>query len=294
MNGPVSDCLHPILLNVSSKDEPEKEYGLTVPCGHCINCTKKRRREWTLRNILESQYYAPEDIAFVTFTYRDEDLPLFIKSVRPPFDATKSLMPPDMKNFMKRLRRKVPYQIRMFYVGEYGDKFGRPHYHAILYGLRRKDWNLVDEKWQHGFVLVKPWFQETCGYVAGYVQKKLFGDDVYLGQIPPFLRASQRPSIGERYFWDNVETICKQGFIVYDGYKYTIPRIFQRKAYEAGYLPKPDLDEIQLIQNDRTVSWLEKMKAQGVDSSTYLKNFAILSENEFKRMNVTRNCSEVF
>lgn len=287
------NCLHPILIPAHYKDSDEK-YGIFVGCNHCPLCTKARRREWSLRAILESQEYDPDQIAFATLTYDDEHLPKFIASCRPPFREQKTLFEMDTRNWMKRLRKRLTYPIRQMLVGEYGTKFGRPHYHVILFGLARKDWHFIEETWKKGFVLVKEWYQETCGYVAGYVQKKLFGTDAYDSQCPPFMRCSQKPSLGERYFWKNADLICKQGFIIYDGYKYGIPRTFLRKGVEAGLIRASDLDEMQLIQAVKNQEFLEHLEAQGAELSDYQKNLYQLVQREYVRMNIKRDNNEVF
>lgn len=282
------DCEHPIFIKVELKDD-DKMYGYVVPCGRCVKCTKKRRLEWTLRLIMEAQYYDPNSIAWVTLTYRTEELKTFPTS-RTPYLLTKpTLWPLDFTKFMKRLRRRLDYKIRFYAVGEYGSKFQRPHMHLIIFGLKPEDWHYIKEVWSKGFVCVKNFYKETCGYAAGYIQKKLFGGDVYDGRIAPFMRCSLNPSIGQRYFEDNIDTICQQGFIKFNNVKCSIPRTFQRKAYELGKLYKADMDELQLIQNADLCEFLDHLDMQDVEFSDYYKNFCILADNEFRRMNVTRN-----
>lgn len=150
---------------------------------------------------------------------------------------------------------------------------------------------MIDECWKYGFTLTKSFYKETAGYVSGYIQKKLFGNDVYGLAKPPYLSCSQH--LGEDYFRRNIETICKQGFIVFNGFKYPIPRIFARKAVELGYLPKPDIDEIQLIQNIAAVEFVEWCSSNNINLSDYERNFIKIQENHFKRQNLTRDLNEV-
>lgn len=97
--------------------------GLNVPCGKCMACRIARSREWTTRLIHELSYW--DKASFVTLTYDNEHLP-----------SDNSLSVRHWQLFMKRLRKQVePLKIKYFASGEYGDKFGRPHYHAIIFGL---------------------------------------------------------------------------------------------------------------------------------------------------------------
>ena len=93
---------------------------LDVPCGHCLACRIARTREWTVRLLHESEFW--EDTIFVTLTYDDEHLP-----------SDRSLVPRDLTLFFKRLRKDLgDRKIKYYACGEYGDTFGRPHYHAII------------------------------------------------------------------------------------------------------------------------------------------------------------------
>lgn len=154
------------------------------PCGHCPNCRKSKSNEWSLRISLESLEYS--DIAFVTLTYDNENCP-----------KDYSLVPSHLTSFIKRLRTNIDRfgvsgRIRYYGVGEYGDRFQRPHYHLIIFGLREEDFHLIKASWKMGIVDVqKPISKEQCAnYVAGYVTKK-FRKINYGNRVPPFNRQSQ-------------------------------------------------------------------------------------------------------
>ena len=158
--------------------------GQVVRCHKCMPCRIHRRRIWTHRIVLESM--AHERNSFVTLTYSDEHLP----------DGG-TLVPADLRNFWKRLRKNTGAAIRYYAVGEYGDKSQRPHYHAACFGL--DDAAAITRAWQgRGHVYVGTLTWESAGYVAGYVTKKLTKpDDPRLGgRYPEFGRASNRPGIG--------------------------------------------------------------------------------------------------
>lgn len=153
------------------------------PCGHCPNCRRSKSGEWSLRISLESLSW--NDLAFVTLTYDNENCP-----------KDYSLVPSHLTNFVKRLRshierRGVSGKIRYYGVGEYGDRFKRPHYHLIIFGLKPEDFHLVNASWKMGLIDVqKPLSVEQCtNYVAGYVTKK-FRKIRYGDKVPPFNRQS--------------------------------------------------------------------------------------------------------
>jgi hypothetical protein len=139
-------------------------------CGQCLPCRVNKRRLWTHRIMLESMCH--EDNAFITLTYDNENLP-----------ENASLDPKHLKDFQKRLRYHANIDLRFFSVGEYGEKTQRPHYHAAVFGF--KGCASLDLKcpctycetlrrsWTKGHVLNGSLTQDSAGYIAGYVTKKM-------------------------------------------------------------------------------------------------------------------------
>lgn len=160
--------------------------GITAfACGQCVPCRINRRRLWTHRMLLEAHTHA--ESAFVTLTYDEAHYP-----------ADGSLVPEDLKLWLKRLRQAIwPIRFRYYAVGEYGGQTWRPHYHAALFGIL-PDETLVSSTWTKGYTMVGPLSPQSMAYVAGYVTKKMTRrDDSRLsGRVPEFARMSLRPGIG--------------------------------------------------------------------------------------------------
>ena len=96
---------------------------IKVPCRKCIGCRIDYSRDWAVRCVHEAQMY--EDNAFITLTYSEQNVP-----------PDGFLEKQHFQKFMKRLRRHfAPKTIRFYMCGEYGEEFGRPHYHALLFGI---------------------------------------------------------------------------------------------------------------------------------------------------------------
>ena len=88
----------------------------------------------------------------------------------------------------------------------------------ILYGWHPDDLKPIHKLSRHGHYtsdkLVKIWGQgtvdiaqavpQTYNYVAGYVTKKLYGNDKKryqkMGLIPPFCTMSRKPGLGDQWF----------------------------------------------------------------------------------------------
>lgn len=213
-------CKNPIwihdpnwLLNrssVRSSLESDHPGWMQVPCGRCIACRIQRTREWTERIMSESFYHPCS--CFVTLTYEDKYLPL-------ADSGRQTLVKKHLQGFFKRLRSDMAYskderKIRYYAVGEYGENFQRPHYHAIIFGLDpKKDKELIEDQWPYGFVSLGDVSYESAQYVAGYVQKKLYGqrEEEYEDSLPPFSLMSK--NLGKQFVLENADVLGVGGSI---------------------------------------------------------------------------------
>jgi hypothetical protein len=165
-------------------------YKLRLPCSRCVGCRLERSRQWAIRCVHEASLY--ENNCFITLTYAPSHLP-----------KDGSLDVREFQLFMKRLRKKYGEGIRFFHCGEYGEKHGRPHYHAILFNFDFSDKYLWKEDngyklyrspslealWPYGHSSVGTATFESAAYVARYILKKVTGDsadDHYLSKVNPF------------------------------------------------------------------------------------------------------------
>lgn len=192
------------------KREKGYPYCLPFPCGRCLYCRIQKKREWKLRITIEAMQYTSN--AFLTLTYNPANIP-----------EGYNLSPQHLTLFFKRLRYFLPYPIKYYACGEYGEKRGRPHYHAVVFGLQPEHFKLVESCWSYGYVKVEvPRNSASVGsYVAGYVTKKIGTmqavSQYYGGRIPPFQRQSKGIglSIVEKLpFYSSIIRIGKESFYI--------------------------------------------------------------------------------
>lgn len=173
-----------------------KEHG-NYRCGICAPCRDLKRREWIARLLLEMRY--SKEAYFLTLTYDNDQVPRV-----GPDNPNMTLYPEHVTKYLKRLR-KHGLQFRYFYVGEYGDRTHRPHYHCLLYFARPAPAELEDvlqSKWRKGFIKLDELNDARIGYIAGYTTKKLVKshqDYEAEGIHPEFARMSRNPGIGMAY-----------------------------------------------------------------------------------------------
>lgn len=256
-------CFHP-LTAYRSRERTEKgkykivfdrsqayvDKPLTIPCGQCIGCRLERSRQWAIRCMHESQLY--DDNCFLTLTYNDENLPRDLGLDHQHYQL-----------FMKRLRKKYGKGIRYYMCGEYGDQFGRPHYHACIFNhdfhdkifWKEKNGNRLyisqelDQLWSDengplGFATTGGVTFQSAAYVARYITKKVTGekaDDHYnwtdwdTGEChyrePEYTQQSRRPGIASDWLKKYAPDVYNYDFVVVNGKKMRPPKAYDR-SYE--------------------------------------------------------------
>ena len=203
-------------------DGSKMEY-IEIPCGKCIGCRLAYSRMWADRCLAEATLH--ESSYFVTLTYNDDNLPDSINPETGEIGQYKTLVKRDMQLFMKRLRKNYKYdnKIRFFLAGEYGSQTARPHYHALLFGLKLDDMQLykktpmgfnlytsefLNKVWEYkGYVIVAEVTWETCAYTARYIMKKQNGEGVIWfeenGIQQEFTLMSRKPGIAKEFYEQN-------------------------------------------------------------------------------------------
>lgn len=246
---------------------------VALPCGRCIGCKLARSQEWAIRCMHEASMW--EQNSFITLTYSDEHLP-----------ATGSLDNKILTRTFRKMRKNYGLKFKYFACGEYGDNFGRPHYHAILFGIDFEDKvpiNLTDlgdtlyrserlEKiWPYGLSSIGAVTFESAAYVARYCTKKITGplaDEHYqrvnteTGEIhkvhPEFMRCSLNPAIGREWF-DKFKPDTHKGFITRNGKKLPLPKYYLKLLEKA--------EKSDDTMEEQTFSRLKEIRRQAVDKS---------------------------
>lgn len=210
-------------------------YPFPLPCGKCIGCRKRRSEDWALRCFHESLSY--EFNSFLTLTFDDDHLP-----------SDGSLNRKDVQKFIKRLRERLSRtspetKIRYFACGEYGEHYGRPHYHIIIfnygfpdkYVFQVKNGNYLyrsdelEKLWPFGQSSIGVASMATMRYCIKYSVKAQFDKELYPHLLPPFIQMSTRPAIGENYFLKYKHELLDNGCVVSNGRKFAIPRAYTKK-----------------------------------------------------------------
>lgn len=227
-----------------------------IPCGKCELCRVDARYSKALRIMLEAESW-PEATYFITLTYREEDL------------GSPELVHADWAQFIKNFRRryceaqfckiadratkrhgkvysKTFKKIKQVMCGEYGDTFGRKHFHGILFNHSFDDVVFTGEYSKKGNPLhTSPSLEETWGKGRVQLERVNFDLALYVGSYvtDPIDDEPDRDHKKKQYgrfgrgiglswiekYWRDA---LSAGRIITSQGEYPIPRYFQKKIKE--------------------------------------------------------------
>lgn len=198
-------CTNPIKI-INQETKKINRYN----CGKCINCKTQRALEWTNKLVDECTMHRKHET--IVLTYRTEDQRKTKISMNHG-KQKRTLWYPDVQKYLDRLRKDLKRNcdefkgkkeseiFRYAAAGEYGKTEDFPHFHVVLFGINLKEnGDYIRKHWPYGMILEYKGqnddIRKEMGYVAGYIQKKLFNgkwDEWYIkrGQVPPRMWTSK-------------------------------------------------------------------------------------------------------
>lgn len=244
-------CLRPIVIDnprfnpkelINERNRPK----INVPCGKCEFCLSNKRQQWSFRLNAEANY--ARSAFFVTLTYNDAHLPK---------DGIANKR--DVQNFFKRFRKSIPdYKIKYFLVSEYGETYGRVHYHMLLFNypydreiLRKhlkRSWQLSDPEMfdtQRSGEPIGNVTPASIGYVCKYCLSTLQNGN----GLKNFMLCSK--GLGLDYLTDTTIDYLRthlDGIGVVNQIRTSLPRYYAEKVYD---------DEMKSIINEKKQNYHE-------------------------------------
>lgn len=205
---------------------PMNVKGNVVPCGKCFECKTADRVGWSLR-----VQHEIKNGSFVTLTYNNENNP-------------GRVIKKELQDYIKRVREEVRkkdgnFRVVYFGVGEYGDRFNRPHYHIII---NINDRGILESKWKKGIVHIGEVTDASIHYCTKYVQKNSgWKKDQKPKEIREFRIMSK--SIGQAWLKLHAHQYRSERitYITHNSIKYSLPRYYRNKIF--GMIVKETVDK---------------------------------------------------
>lgn len=294
---------------------------LQIACQQCSGCRLKRSREWAMRCLHEKQLH--KNTCFITLTYNDDNLP-----------EHNRLVYRDFQLFMKRLRKAAQQgmnqensecradrhqdkdgqpvtRIKFYMCGEYGEQLGRPHFHAILFGVDFTDRLYIkktpsgsklyrserlERLWNKGFSSVADVTFESAAYVARYVMKKRTGDgnkteyeilDLETGEIVKKKkefnnmsrgnRQNKNNGIGRQWLEKYKDDVYTTGKVIVRGHKNNPPRYYDK------LMKKIDQEHLEDMQYKRYLEALTQLEHRTPERLAVQEEVATAKTKSLKR-----------
>lgn len=202
-------CLYPKIIKNKKYTANKKNKGiipeikdkrtLYVPagCGKCIECMKKKARDWQIR--LTEDIKINKNAQFITLTFAPSELNLLINEILidspylTGYNLDNAIAKLAIKRFRERWRKHTTKSIRHFLITEIGGKhYEGLHLHGLLWTNEPIEY--ISEKWQYGHIWKGNYVNEkTINYITKYITKVDFKHKEYT----PIILTS--PGIGKNY-----------------------------------------------------------------------------------------------
>lgn len=285
------------------------------PCGHCPGCIADKTTTWALRCAYET--LTPYGNSFLTLTYDDYNVPIsrpflnnfsnfsgseFYKNfvhnrvegtlfkrftlkrshLNTFIDSLNNFCQKSYK-FPKLISRSTP-DFKYFACGEYGDSFGRPHFHIAFFGLDFQEFQPIFHRlWKKGNIKSLPIMNGCTRYICKYFSKQSSElKDIFVNDYlePPFVTSSK--GLGSALYFDHASEILENGGFFHYGKSFLhCPTYWQQKIVHVD-------DDYFLESQRKIVSRYKQLKGFALshgfsDVESYLTNLNFNKELEFNQ-----------
>ena len=269
----MANCISPITLKGKNGLPPH-----SVPCGRCHRCLINKKDSWAFR--IWQEWKHANTANFITLTYDNESVPLTDQGIL-------TLDKQALHQYIKKLKKRNDYllstkyidlnandwRLRHFACGEYGEEYGRPHYHILLFNLLPDIIPKLGYIWKEGTTQI----EENMGlgaieYVSKYMIKREIDKDDE-SKTKPFTITSRNPYIGHQYEKESNKKWHLENRSLrvtnMNGKHMTLPRIYREKWFK--YRPEKggDLEYkpgqkliLDILQSETSEKALIKSKKQ--------------------------------
>jgi len=280
-------CLYPRLIRNPKYSANKKNKGiipelkdkrvLAVPvgCGNCMECRKKKSREWQVR--LTEEIRENTNGKFITFSFSDESLSELKALIEPKnyYEDCNAIATKAVRRFLERWRKKYKKSCRHWIVTELGGQTDRIHLHGIMF--TNESTETISEIWKYGHVYVGDYVNEkTVNYIVKYIYKT---DEKHKGYKTKILTSAgigsgylKRPDAARNKYKTSK---TNEVYRTRTGLKLGMPKYYRNHIYNDD-----EREKLWLEKLDEQVRWVDGKK---IDVSKGNENYMILLEEARKK-----------
>lgn len=252
---------------------------LQVPigCGKCMECTKKKRNEWSVR--LHEELRTNKTKAYmVSLTFSTEELRrLSIGLITKGYELDNNIAYKAVDNWANNWKKEFGKVAKRWFITEIGGgRYEHMHIHGIIWTDKGEE--AIRRKWKYGYAHIGEYVNErTVSYIIKYV----VSIDQKHQEYKPIIMASK--GIGLKYVDDTTKWIHRyQGsetvetYRTKSGHKLPLPMIYRNGLWTEA--EREMLWMLKLGKDERYV------RGQKVDTSKGLEEY-IRVRDEARRVN---------
>lgn len=260
-------CLYPKLIknrkylpNKKNEGNPPKaddirKLAVPVGCGKCMECLKKKAREWQVR--LSEEIKTDNKGIFVTLSFSDEALIELQKDIidLSGYELENEIATLATRRFLERWRKKHKKSVKHWLITELGhNNTERIHLHGIIFTEHKED---IDKIWKYGNTWLGDYVnQKTINYIVKYVTKT---DQLHKEYKSKILTSK---GIGKNYIntynaknnkYKGKDT--NEAYTTKQGYKLSLPIYYRNQIYS-----EEEREQLWVNKLDEEVRWVDGTK----------------------------------
>lgn len=301
-------CLYPTLIK-NRKYIPNKKNGgvvphlheikdkrvLTVPvgCGRCMECRKKKAREWQTRMLEDIR--KNKNGKMVTLTFSDESIKELTEEItkkrgyeKKGYELDNEIATLAVRKFVERWRKEHKKSVRHWLVTELGHNGTENiHMHGIIW--TDEPIEKINKHWKYGFTWTGTFVSEkTVNYIIKYIHKQDKDHKEYKSKILTSAgignNYTNRTDAKNNRYNNKGET--KEYYRTRTGHKVGLPIYWRNKIYN-----EEEKEKLWLKKLDEQVRWIENIKIDiSVNEEEYYK---VLEEARAKNKRLGYQTNEI-
>lgn len=258
---------------VVPKCNDDRQRHVGIDCGRCIECRKKKKREWQIRLVEELK--TRDDAKYVTLTFTNENLKK-LEEEYPEYsgyELDNMVAKRAVKLFRERWRKKYGESIRHWLVTELGGHNSeRLHMHGLLFTDESVE--VMQERWGYGNLILGDGKGEhyvnekTVSYIVKYINKVDEKHSYYNSIVltsPGMGKAYVDSMVSRKHIYKGKKTV--ETYQTRSGHKMALPRYYRLKLWNEEERRK--LWSIKLNENVRYLGGIKYKLDEAGEKKSY-------------------------
>lgn len=265
----------------------ERVLMVPVGCGKCMECSRKKAREWQVRLLEEIKYNT--NGLFVTLTFSNESILELSKSVKnlSGYERDNEIGKIAVQRFFNRWRKETKKRPKHFLISELGHNGTENlHFHGIIWTDRSEEW--ITKKWGYGYT----WTNEGNGNlndsIINYIIKYVTKVDEKNREYKPIIMVSN--GLGKKYTnsynakLNKYNENTREYYTTRTGHKMSLPIYYRNKIYNDN-----EREKLWIKKLDENIRYVDGVKIDISKNEEYYYKMLDVAREKNKRLGYGNN-----